>query len=71
MTEQEFNEQYDAIIEKHEVVLRKLNATKTASSFTETLQRQDDVVRQSLSALLQDLISSYMNTSSEVSGDVE
>lgn len=49
ITADEFDKEYDAILQRAEIKLRKINATKNDSSFTETLEKKADAVRTKLS----------------------
>ena len=49
MTQEAFSQEYDDILSRGEAALQKIAATKDSSSFTETLEKKADVIRQRVS----------------------
>ena len=59
MTDEEFDAAYDELLKRHETLLAKLSTTSTGSSFTETIDKKIETVRNSLSDSLDLLIERY------------
>lgn len=64
MTQEEFGQKYDDILSRGEAALQKIASTKDTSSFTETLERQTDRIRQQVSDQLDILISQVFDDTS-------
>lgn len=61
MTQEDFSTQYDEILSRGEAALQKIASTKDSSSFTETLEKKADVIRQRVSDELDILLNSVFD----------